>query len=373
MVFPRFTNMLSTPPQSRRSSKASALTPSPRSSVPTLSDGNSERTTPPSSPSTSVNFEDEIGIMSEKGKDTITLPPLYHQEFLSSETNGRWTDQVLHTISAPTRSSRAFANTTRAQAAPLDIGEYVSSAKAIGNFTMATVNERLTHILDGYDAVAMKNTAASVLTTPATFVPSLQTLQRTGEQVRTYVQNQLERDQTPYWNVTPIQRATFEYARDMGAIVRASLVKQGIIDEARLQRSAEDALWQHRLEQALVGVFKALSFNEASRANESASPQARTSPDENGTTLTRGDLLAMTPVWVAGRENHGWRLELETGTVDIDFDTDDMSGREVRLQTDFIFPEARAKASVADACRGTETLDEWEMVVDKNGEDDEGL
>ncbi|KAF2637175.1 hypothetical protein P280DRAFT_530864 [Massarina eburnea CBS 473.64] len=262
-----------------------------------------------SSSATSLEFDDTAPCLSERAT-TVTFPPNY-PDYIHSETNGNWVAQMPHMFSLPMRSAKAFKKTSRAAPETLSLANMIE-----------TVGVPVGYVV------------------------------KTGERIVGQVQEAFERgmpseNTTTYWNETDHQRARVRFVSEMGAVLRQSLVSEGIAHRTCLEPSTEDAMWQHRLTQTLIDALGGLDVG-ADMINS----------------------LTVEPIWVPDRKRRGWRLRLKTVSRKADLDfvrmaNGDVAALPLEQSTEFLFPQEGAVMSVEDYLRGTESVeDEWELVDD---------
>jgi hypothetical protein len=132
------------------------------------------------------------------------------------------------------------------------------------------------------------------------------------------------------------------FARHVGAKARRKLVQQGVCREWQVVPSRGTMQWQARLDHALVKLFR-----------------------EHKGAFSIEQLFKMTPIWIGDADSETWRLQLDTGLVDIvvEAEGDNFEEKAVYLEIGFELPECCGCVRIADYERAGIVAGEW-MAID---------
>lgn len=130
----------------------------------------------------------------------------------------------------------------------------------------------------------------------------------------------------------------FWFARYMAGKAGRALVKQGIAGEWQVMASRENVVWQAGLHDALVRLFV----------------------DEKDVFGVK-QLYGMTAIWSGDVANEVWRLELDTGLLEVVAKerSDETEEKRICLQVDFAFPEASGCLRIRDVERDVIAGGDW--------------
>lgn len=234
------------------------------------------------------------------------------------------------------------------------------------------ISDRLTHAFDGRDLTAMHDRAVAYLA-PSVSMPSLRDVSRGVDRVTDRLQeswtskgkrrqvrrrrsfgldNAVDRARTPGSAFTSSSIASeegeelganqFTFAYTMSARAIHALNTQGICTEHQIAPTHAAPSWRKRLDSGLELLFL---FQQ----------------DEYGADA----LFDMTPIWTPDAEVKVWRLQLDTGLVDVIVGEDGEACREasICLDVDFALNEGQGSVKIEDMKRGVVGDDgEWMAV-----------
>ncbi|KAH7392037.1 hypothetical protein DE146DRAFT_757792 [Phaeosphaeria sp. MPI-PUGE-AT-0046c] len=269
----------------------------PSSWTPSSLDPDSVSFTAPTSPHLSPSTSQAPSCKSEDWDINTTFPE--YSWLWPSSPNGTWLSCTMQ------RPSSALSS--------IDVPALTRAISEVGD----AISDRLTHAFDGRDLPAMHDRAVSYLT-PSMSMPSLREVGRGMDRVADCAQewwgyrrrrlcqsrshgfelgsspvafSAVDREAEEGEHLGTIQ---FAFADAMAAKAKRALIEQGICTEYQTNRTGSTLSWHRRLDSALASLF-------------------RSRKEEYGADA----LFDMTPVWIPDAEAKVWRLQLDTGIVDV--------------------------------------------------------
>jgi hypothetical protein len=264
------------------------------------------------------------------GEQSNLLPP---------DRNGDRKTDFAEAVKHPIASARAAKEVLELRQISSDIAKAAEAASE-------SVQDKLTHALDGLDLPAMHDKVFGMI--PSVSMPTMRQFSRSIDAFSDSVMGLPGRGrdlpELPFLE-EELAGDQFAFARDMGFEARIALIGNGICRPWQIQRMGSSLHWQQQMDDALVRLFIAEKKS-----------------------FTVEQFFAMKPVWIADVAGKVWRLELDTGFTEVivDADSDDFEEKSVTLDTGFVLSERCGCVSVADVERGA-VLDmeqDWLAVKD---------
>jgi hypothetical protein len=176
---------------------------------------------------------------------------------------------------------------------------------------------------------------------PSVSMPTMRQVSQSFDVLTDKAQAVMQRRRSEEFVDEELPRDDLWFARHLGAKARRALVQQGICREWQIVAMRETVKWQVQLDEALSHFFR----------------------EQNGK-FSVIELFGMMPVWKGDIANRIWRLELDTGLVEVigEKESEGCEEKRVYLSVDYALPENAGYVSVRDLEREVVDLEEWMRV-----------
>ncbi|KAF2125774.1 hypothetical protein P153DRAFT_252540, partial [Dothidotthia symphoricarpi CBS 119687] len=242
--------------------------------------------------------------------DTITFPP--HASSIPSHPNGTWRTSTRHALQHPRETASSVG-----EACTLDVAALRSRLEDIADTASEDLTARLNRAFEGRDLIEMHHRVVGCV--PAARMPETRHVSRVVDAVSDAAQDLAVRERvSSAYLGTELQGDKWAFARIMSLSARRALVRCGICWEWQVAHSRQNLGWQGELYSSLADVFTREKMYKGV-----------------------AHLFEMKPVWTADRAGKVWRLELDTGLmeVSVDGERDGLREMPVCVQTGFEFLE----------------------------------
>ncbi|KAH7082128.1 hypothetical protein FB567DRAFT_571048 [Paraphoma chrysanthemicola] len=248
---------------------------------------------------------------------------------LSPSPNGNWRTNLTHPI-----------DTAASINASLSWHSLRNTVSHAAESASDTFHDRLNNAFQGHDVPAMHDRVMALVTNVS--MPSLRDVSRSFDHVTDGLVEMRESNEHGSFVDEELVSDHFSFARHIGTKAKRALVKQGICREWEIEYSKAGREWQARLDGALVDLFK-----------------------KEKKYFCIEQLFGMNTIWVADVTNKVWRLELDTGMVEVAVkgDGDEFEERVLFLRTEFGLPEEYGSVRIANIERNVVEEGDW-MAVD---------
>lgn len=203
------------------------------------------------------------------------------------------------------------------------------------------LQQSVNRALQGKDVPAMHDKLLSYV--PTLSVPSMASLSRGIDCLSDGVQEVLAKrcDGNEKLVDKEVIGDEFAFARYMGQKAKRALVKQGICREWQVMATRENLGWLGKLDDAFLQLF--VEENDACGEKE---------------------LFEMEPIWSGDVENEEWRLELDTGLLEVIVmkDSEESQEKRICLKVEFALPESAGSVRIRDVEQVTVDDDDWMAV-----------
>jgi hypothetical protein len=199
-----------------------------------------------------------------------------------------------------------------------------------------TFQDKLNHAFAGHDLPAMHYMVMGLV--PSVSMPSMHQFNQGVDVLADKAQAVMQRRRSAEFVEEYLDRDDLSFARHVGAKARRALVVQGICNKWQIMTTKETLKWQARLDSALSRVFR-----------------------EEKNNFSVVELFGMKPIWTGDVASETWRLELDTGLVEVveERGSEEFGEKRLCLRVDFVLPEIAGCISICDVEREVADLEDW--------------
>jgi hypothetical protein len=282
---------------------------------------------PPTPPPTRLETPKCPTISSTSSWDVTTFPETSY--LLPNDRNGDWRTNTAGLI----KHSSATASSLHSTVSWSHLRVALSSAV---DLACETVEENINHAFAGHDLPAMHNRVMNLV--PSVALPKMHEISHRVDTVSDRAQALMQRQRSAPLVNEDLSCDELWFARHMSAKARRALVSQGICQKWQILATRETVEWHTQLENALTRVYDA----EKGKFSDS-------------------EMFGMRPVWKGDVEMGMWRLELDTGVVEV-VEGEVCEEKNVCLSLYSGLPERMGRVRVKDMERGVMQVGEWMAV-----------
>jgi hypothetical protein len=273
--------------------------------------------TPPS-----LDFREEDAFADDNTNTEIF--PSFGYDAYPEERNGTITAEATAFLKSPQKNAKALRAAAHRKATSVDWNDVKNKILKNAEDAQDEFSSRLTHFLDGYDAVAYLNKAQNIV--PKMSMPTV----ATGKWVDNFTETlqdtfQIKKKEEDPMSNTPVQDRPWRFAEAMAKKARTALVKTEICHDWQIAPIRSNLDWQTGLNLALA--------NTLNRYKE-----------EYGYSM----LFGMEPIWVSDSDREGFHLFLDTGCTDIEMDGEEAVANNVRLDSYFELSEHHTRTTARE-------------------------
>jgi hypothetical protein len=281
---------------------------------------------PPTPPPTRPDTSNRPTTPSTSSWDVTTFPETSY--LLPADRNGNWRTNTVDLIKNPSASASSLHSTL---SWPHLRDALTSAAESASD----AFEDNLNRAFAGHDLPAMHDKVMNFVPTVA--LPTMRDISHGIDELTDRAQALVHRQYSNIFSEEDMPRDELWFAQHMSAKSCRALVFQGICQDWHVLTTRETVEWHAQLENALARVY------EMEKGRFSVS-----------------EMFGMRPVWRGDVETGMWRLELDTGFVDIT--SHECDEKNVCLGVDFELPERMGRVHVDDVERKVVEVGEWMTV-----------
>lgn len=248
-------------------------------------------------------------ISSDSSWDVSTFPET--SNLLPEEQNGTWRTGAVHAFKHP---STTVSSVNKKLKWP-HVRSKISNAAEIASDIL---QDCLNHAFDGHDLPAVHDKILNLV--PSVSLPTTIQVIRSMDAISDSAVALIKRSRSDAALLDEeVVSDHLAFAHHMGLEARKALVRQGICHEWQILPTRPTITWQAQLDAALSRLFTA-----------------------EKSTFSVSRLFSMKPVWTGDAVSKVWRLELDTGLVEVvvDPECDELKDKSVCLGVVFELPES---------------------------------